>query len=361
MSKYTLPPLQEDSTVTSVLEPELSEGKFQEKKPQQPSVLRPKLACKVNYYQDQLIFSQDGRDFAFQVNSQSGKILKKFISLMDGTKSMTELQQMFSANNSELINTIVRHLDEQNFLDDVAQVRVNSGIDTLLELEDLTTELLNQQVDENLFLKSIKSETSQLPINVIYGFIIEHYHFITQQCCFDSPGLSFQSSTKVRQLLNERYTQEYRQDQELVMAALNAIGISREQLADTMPLPETMGMCNALTYWANFEPLFFLSTLGFLAGQTRKNFEFYSKACERVELDSGFINPIRQLANSKLKLEPENLSRRIFQEIPHIDRQTKQRFRGQTYLFVEIYNNFYTAIWNHYSSASHLLRRVSAI
>ncbi len=360
MSKYTVPALKEDLTVTSVLESELSEGKFQERKQQNPSVLRPKLACKVNCYQNKLIFSQDGRDFVVQINSQSGKILKKFFSLMDGTISLTELQQIFSVNNSELINTIVRHLDEHNLLDDVAQVRVHSGIDTLLELEDLTNELLNKQVDENLFLKSIQSVTSDLPINVLYGLAIENYHFLSRKCCFDSPGLGFQSSTKVRQLLNEYYYKEYGQDL-LVMEALNAIGISVEELADTMPLPETMAMCNALTYWANFEPLFFLSTLGLLAGQTCKNFEFYIKACERVQLDSCFINPIRQLANTKLKLEEENLTRRIFQEIPHIDQETRQRFRGQTYLFVEIYNNFYTAIWNHYSSASHLLRRVSAI
>ena len=361
MSKYILPALQEDTTVTSALEPELPQGKFQEKKQKQhPSVLHPRLACKVNFYKDKLIFSQDGRDFAFQINTQSGKILEKFCSLMDGTKSLSELQQIFSPNNSELINTIVRHLDEQNLLDDVARVRVHSGIDTLLELEDLTNELLNKQVDENLFLKSIKSAISNLPIHVLYGLAIENYHFLSRKCCFDSPGLGFQSSTKVRQLINERYCQEYGQD-ELAMEALNAIGISREELGDTMPLPETMAMCNALTYWANFEPLFFLSSLGLLAGQTRKNFEFYIKACERVELDSRFIDPIRQLANTKLKLEPENLTRRIFQEIPHIDRETKQRFRGQTYLFMEMYDNFHQAIWNYYSSASHLLRSVSAI
>lgn len=358
MLEYTVPTFKEDSTLTPA-EPHLSERKFRGKQ-QHPSVLRPKLACKVNYYQDKLIFSQDGRDFAFEVNSQLGKVLQKFFSLMDGTKSLSELQQICSANNSELIDTIVRHLDEQNLLDDVTQVRVNSGIDTLLELEDLTSELLNKQADENLFLKSIKSVTSELPINVLYGFVIENYHFISQKCCFDSPGLCFQSSTKVRQLLNEHYIQES-QDQELAIEALNAIGINREKLADTMPLPETMAMCNALIYWANFEPLFFLSILGFLAGENRKNFEFYIQACERVQLDSGFIEPIRKLANSKSKLQQENLSRRIFQEIPHIDWETKQRFRGQTYLFIEIYNNFYTAIWNHYSSTSNLLRRVSII
>ena len=362
MSKHTIPNIKESpvGSVTSDLEPALHNQGVQGRDRQSQPVLRPRLACKVNTYSDRIILSQDGRDFDFQINGQSGEALEKLFSMMDGTRSLSELQQRFSPNDTEVINTIVRNLDEQGLLDDVAQLRVHSGIDTLLELEDLTDELLDKSVEENPFWKLIKSTAPELPINVLYGFAIENYHFFFRKCCFQSPVLGFQSSTKVRQLLNELYCQEYGQD-ELAMEALNVIGISHEELTDTMPLPETMAMCNGLAFWANFEPLFFLSTLGVLADRTFKNFKLYLTACERLELDSRFIDSIRQLVNTKLKREQENLTRRIFQEIPHIDRETRQRFRGQTYLFIEMYNNFHRAIGHHYSSAPHLLRRVSAI
>lgn len=362
MSKYTIPDIKEDTigSDTSDLDPELNNQGFQGRNQQRPPVLRPRLACKVNIYKDQIILSQDGRDFGFQINGKSGETLQKLFSMMDGTRSINELRQIFSPNNPEFINTIVRHLSEQGLLDDLAQFRVHSGIDTLLELENLTNDLLDNSVVDNPFWNPIKSTASDLPINVLYGFAIENYHFLSRKCYFDSPVLGFQSSTKVRQLMNELYCREYGQD-ELLLEALNAIGISRDDLTETMPLPQTMAMCNGLAYWANEEPLFFFSTLGVLAAQTLKNFESYLKACERVELDSRFVAPLRELVNTKLKSEQENISRRIFQEILHIDKETRQRFRGQTYLLIEMYNNFHTAIWNHYSSPRNLLRRVSAI
>ena len=335
-------------------------GRFKRKMQHHSPVPYPRLACKVNLYQDWIILEQDGRDFSFQLKGQSEEALEKLFSMMDGTRSLSELQQIFSPQRPEVVNNIVRNLDEQGLIDDVAQLQGHSDIDPLMELEDLTHQLLDKSVAENPFWKQIKYAESELPINVLYGFAIENYHFFCRKCVFDSPVLGFQNSTKFRQLINKRYCQEYGQD-ELWLEALYAIGISREELIDTMPLPQTMALYNALAYWANFEPLFFLSIRGFLTSQTLHNFEYYLQACTRLELDSHFIYPIKQLVNTNLKREQINLSSCVFQEILHIDGETRQRFRGQIYLFMEIYDNFHRAIWNYYSSASHLLRSVSAI
>lgn len=219
--------------------------------------------------------------------------------------------------------------------------------------------MLIKSVDENLFWKIIELTSPNLLINSIYGFAIENYYFLSCKCYFESPVLGFQGVT-IRQIMNELYCQEYGQDK-FLLEALNTVGISSEDLIDSMPLPETMAMCNALTYWANFEPIFFFSTLGVLTKETLKHFEFYLKVCDQVGLDSRFVGPIKQLIHTKLRCERENLTRRIFQEIPHIDEKTRQRLSGQSYLFIELYKNFHRAVWHYYLSAPHLLRRVSAI
>ncbi len=362
MSKNTAPNTKENipDSISSNLELELLELGFEETNQQCPTMLFPRLVCKVNIYKDRIILSQDGREFGFPADAQSGKALQKLFSMMDGTRSIDELQQICSPNNPEVINTIVRDLDNQGLLDDVVALQTSSGIDALSELEELTCELLDQSVEKNLFWQLINPTAPKPPTGVLYGFAIEYYHFFSRRCCFQSPILSFPASAQVRQSIDGFYSQAYGQDQ-LLMEALNAIGISREELTDTMALPETMAMCNGLAFWANYEPLFFLSTLGVLVDSTLKNFELYLAASEWLELEPGFIEPIRKLVNTKLKNERGNLSHCIFQEIPHIDRETRQRFRQQTYLFVEMYNNFYTAIGRHYSSTPELLRRVSVI
>ena len=279
--------------------------------------------------------------------------------MMDGTNSIEKLQQIFFPHQPEVINSIVQNLDEQGFLNGVTQVKLYSGIDTLLELQDLSKDLLDKNFKRNQLWQSLKLETDNLPRNVIYGFTLEHYYFLNHKCACETPVLSFQKSAKVRQLINQVYFQEYGQE-ELLIQAIETINIDREKLINTMPLPETMGLCNALSYWANFEPLFYFVTLEILSSQTG-HFELYLKTCEQIELDFNFIKPIRELVNTKFKSQLENIAYQIFQEINHIDSETRQRFRSQTYLFIEMYNNFYQAIWNHYSCSKILLRQVSAI
>ncbi len=362
MSKYTVAHTKESipDGISSDLEPELLELDVEETNRQWATVMFPRLVCKVNIYQDRIICSQDGREFSFPANPQSSQGLQKLFLMMDGTRSIGELQQICAPKNPEAINTIVRDLDERGLVDDAAPLQVNSGIETLLELEELTRELLGQSVEENLLWQLINPTSPKPPIGVLYGFAIEHYHLFSRRCCFQSPVLSFPASTKVRQSIDEFYSQAYGQDG-LLMSALNAIGISGEELTDTMPLPETMAMCNGLTFWANYDQLFYLSILGVLADSTFKNFELYLAASEWLELNPGFIEPIRKLVNTKLKNQQGTFSHHIFENIPHIDRETRQRFEQQTHLFVEMYHNFYRAIARYYSSAPNLLRRVSVI
>ena len=348
MSKYGTP----DRNITSDLGVEMLDVDIEQTNQQCSTVMFPRLACKVNIYQDRIIFSRDGREFGFYADLQSGQALQKLLLMMDGSRSIAELQQICAPNNPQTINTIVRDLEKQRLLDDVVPLKGNSGTDTLGEIEELSRELLDQSIAENLI-------TTKTPINILYGFAIEHYHLLSRKDYFQSPVLGFQASTKVRQLLDEFYSQAYGQDR-LLMEALNAIGITSENIIETIPLPETMAMCNGLAFWANYDPLFFFITLGFLADNILKNFELYLVALHRLELNPDFIEPIEKLVNIKLK-NKHNISHCIFEEIPYIDRETRQRFRQQTYLFLEIYNNFYTAIVQHYSSCPDVLRRVSVI
>ena len=334
----------------------LFDGKYKKK----ITIKYPKLASNVNIYRDQIIFYRDGQYFGFETKGLSAETLQTLFVMMDGTRSIGELQELFAPDNPEVIESILEGLEEQALLDDATPLTIHSGIDTLLELEDFTNELLETTVEGNLFWKPITSTESELPSSVLYGFGIEHYHLSCHRWNWDFPVLGCQNYTKVQQLINQLYGQEYGQDQ-LWLKALNAIGISDQDLNDAIALPETLAIGNALAYWANSEPLVLLITLGVLKRQAYHHLASYLAACEQVNLESGFIDPIRELVNSNLTGESENLIHCIFQDIAHVDQQTRQRLGDQIYLFIEMYNNFYRAIWNYYSSTSDLLRRVSAL
>ncbi|GEM_PF-1575534 len=346
----------------SDLERDLKPEEFKSKQQQLPLPTYPKLIASVNRYQDTIIFSQEGRDFGIEINGSTVEKLKKILLMMDGTNSLTKLQKIFSPKNPEAINTVVRYLDDNKLVDDASDLKIESGLNALLELEDLTNKLLENQVStstENK-LRLIEQDLSDFQLKGIYGFAIEIYHFFSRKAHIDSSVLSFTGDSQIRQLINQLYCEEYGQDQ-LLVEALNSIGISSEDLMELMPLPETMAICNGLAYWASFDSLFYFSILGVLVNQNMKNFTSYLQVCERLKIDSEFLVPIRKLINNQSISKANNISRQIFQEFSHVDGQTKQRLKGQVYLFAQMYTNFYTAIFNYYSSSNTLLRRVSGI
>lgn len=320
----------------------------------------PSLSCRINFYQDQIILAQDGNEFGFQVNNRSRRKLEKLLSMMDGNNSIEQLQQKFFPHHPEAIAPIVQSLNEQGFLNGVTQINLDSGINTLLELQDLSRDLLDKKSNNNPLWQYFKLKIDNLPRNVLYGFAIEHYYFFSHQYFGQTPLLGFQNSAKIRQLINQLYTQEYGQE-ELLVKALATININREILTGTMPLPETMGLCNALSYWANVDSLFYFIALEFVSSQIEQNFELYLQTCEQAELDYGFIKSIKELVNIGLQNREKNIAEGIFKEITYIDRKTKQRFKRQIYLLVEMYDSFDRAIWNHYSNSENLLREIAAI
>ncbi|GAB4540743.1 MAG: hypothetical protein Tsb0014_32200 [Pleurocapsa sp.] len=320
----------------------------------------PRLACKVNIYPEQIILVQGDRNIAWDINGQSPIALQKLFLMLDGKRSIRELQQQFFSQNPDIIINLIKDLDREGLIDDTTELNIDSGIDVILELEELTTQILNKNSAQNLFLQQLKSTNERQAISILSGLIIEHYHFLASRPAFDSVVLSFPQSKKIRQLLNERYCREYEQEK-ILLVALNGLGIRKENLVNVVPLPQTTALCHTLSFWANFEPIFFLTTLKFIAEQKLETFLSCLEIGKKLTLESSFIEPIKQLVKIQLKQQPESLNCLIFQEIPAIDRITKQHLKGQTYLFLEIYNNFYQAIGDYYSSEGNLLRTIEAI
>ena len=360
MSNYTIPKPQVNSNLDSVQKTKLGTEKKQQIC---TSEFFPRLVCQINLYNDQLILSQHGREFAFQTNELSGQGLYKLFLLMDGTRSLHELQQLYSPENPTAITKLLCSLDDQGLVDDAAPMSIHSGRDTLLELEALTQELLTQTISDHSVTdirlwQVLQLATPTIPDMVIYGFALEHYHLFSHLGSCQAPTLNFQESTKIRHLLNQLYTQTCGYEQ-LMASALNGIGISSKDLSHSLPLPETMSLYNGLTFWANFEPLFFLAILGPLYGGLFSRFEHYLTVIEDRDLEGDFIKPMGQLINTQQKHKQVILAQSIFQEIPHVDLDTEQRLKGQIHLFTEIYRNFYRAIGQCYLNTPNLLRQVS--
>jgi hypothetical protein len=266
--------------------------------------------------------------------------------------------QTADERNCEAEAEVIRALERNGLLFRHRPAEGRSGVDVLLEIEDLSNKLLYKTLYNNIFWKRCMEaeKPGDIPAMVVHGMVVENYHFLFRESYFDAPVLSYVPNTAVRLAMNEFFAEEYGHD-ELLLQGLNKIGVTREDLAHTVPLPETMALCNALAYWAHNDPLFFFTTLGILEGKDVRQDTFLD-AAYRVGADAEFIKPVKAHSDINLKGEHGSLTRKIFWRIPVIDLETVRRLRAQTHLFIEMYDAFYTAIWDHYSAAPQLLRKI---
>lgn len=289
--------------------------------------------------------------------AELARILRRF----NGQTSIDEILQSESSLSLPDVSALVESLDQAGLIDDALPVLGRRGSEVILEIEELVEEYCDTTIYENDFWRLCLNARmpGDLPKRLAIGMVIENWHFLFRESYFDAPVLSYVPNTQVRLLLNQFFSEEYGHD-EILLKSLNSVGITREDMADAIPLPETMGLCNALSYWAHNDPLFFFTTLGLLEGQGMKKDSFI-EACERCALSEDFVTPLRTHANINIGAAHGNLTRALFKEISSLDEETVSRLKRQIPLFVELYDNFYTGVFRYYTSDEPLLRRVSEL
>lgn len=300
-----------------------------------------------------------GRRFEISGLPYEPQEFQALVEAMNGENSVSSLSMKFGGEK-KLLNTITALYDA-----DLLYFRGNgdgyvTGLECLLEIEDLQADLMYQTLYRNKFWQACKNPSDVDP-RVFHGMAIENYHFLFRESWFDSPVLSFQGSTKARLLMNEFYGEEYGHD-ELILKSLHVIGITREQAAETRPLPQTLALCHGLSHWAATDPLFFFTTLGVLEGKDLK-IDSYIRAMEDGgQVNEAFIKPILAHANINMDGEHGSLTRKIFKEIPVVSRSDLEKMKKNTHLFIELYDDFHSAVWDYYSDkANPLLRQLSKL
>jgi hypothetical protein len=226
-------------------------------------------------------------------------------------------------------------------------------------VEDLYNRLSAKSLQQNPFWRALVNDPQNVPDSIYHGMCIENYHLLYRESYFDSPALAFAFSRDLRQKFNAFYCEELGHDR-LLLKSLNAIGLTEEALFTSVPLRETMALCNALSYWARHDPLFFFTTLGPLEGRDVE-VDSYVRAAQQKNLPDAFLSPIEAHANINKNSAHGLLTRELFESVHVVSVTDTNRILRQTALFIALYDQFYAAIWEHYSNRGTLLRPLDDI
>ncbi|MEM9088565.1 MAG: hypothetical protein AAGC93_07450 [Cyanobacteria bacterium P01_F01_bin.53] len=381
------------------------------------SLRYPQLACQIHHHPDRIVLSQNTREFAFPLVNQTGEGLTRLFMMMDGNHSLRDLQATFQLGNrlEALIQTLEDHglLNDTRFNDTrlnsipLNSTRLNNNSSSVAmppcsypyTQQDLSTfaqTLLLQASPNNRFWALLEAPgnepsatTSQstafqstdpqstdhpaknygaeidcaeidltVAVEVAYGFAIELYHLFSYQPTFQSASVVMHATPQLRELIQNVYALEYGHTRHIAKALL-AIEISEADLADTLPLPSTMALCNAFSFWANFDSVFYRLTLAAWKNKLYDMIGRYLRACEVLPIPADFSQNMQQLCLSELNRTQADILNYRFSD--PLDLDTYQRLKGQVYLLLELLNGFSPAIVNYYAGKSSLLRRVSVI
>lgn len=320
------------------------------------STCSPSLNCSLSHDNNELLATINGTEFSVTDLPVDYDVAINILNKFDGNKTIADVGSEHEDVSIDVIHDIINSFQQSGLLVKNIEPEFITGTECILELEDLQNKLMYETLYKNVFWVACQTPES-VPLNVYYGMGIENYHFLFRESWFDSPILSFPNSIDARTLMNEFFCEEYGHD-ELILKSLEKIGITREQIYKTAPLPETLSLCNALAHWAATDPIFFFSTMGVLEGKDLKLDSYVSAMEDSTTVPADFIEHIKAHSNINLQDEHGNLSRELFKRIPVVSKADLERMKRQTYLFIEIYDRFYTAIWNHYSTTNNLLREV---
>lgn len=145
---------------------------------------------------------------------------------------------------------------------------------------------------------------------------------------------------------------------ELILRSLNALGHSREDLADTIPLQTTAALCNSLAWWSRSDPLFFVTTVGVLEGRGL-SVDSFVRACDPRGVGADVVGPMRKHFEINMAGGHGSVSREAFAGIQAISPARSRGLRAAADCSSSSTMTFYRGIWDHYSTAGSLLRRIS--
>lgn len=291
--------------------------------------------------------------------------LTGLLTRLDGTKSFEE-QAVLADLDSVTLDRILRPALAMGLIDDARQPCASSGLAVFSRLEDTLNRLLEDLVFSGPFWTAILHEPETLDPRVFYGFGIENWFFLFHEHEFDSAVLSHPASNRMRAMLNEFYHEEHRHD-DIVVRAFEPLGIRKSDLIESRPLPTTTALIKMLSWWARTDPLFFMATIGVLEGRLdtesedlngRVVYDSFLAACERAQVSTSFVEPMRAHAKVNASHNHGSVSRELFAEVAGVDALSENRWLGKAHLFVETYAAFFNGILAYYRNPHNPLLRI---
>lgn len=322
-----------------------------------PALIKPKLkdghtivevleGLEINYMGEEFLISSDIIEKEY---------LKKFLSLIDGKHSREEVYlALASAMDKEDVDDLITVLDQSWLLTEGKEKPLlgPTGLQFIIECEDFYRYLLNKKGATKL---SVELASGKADLNLLYGFTLEYYHITTNAHPSISPTLAYQQERGCKEVLRQFYLEEQGHD-ELIMKSLLGVGFSREEVANSIPLPYTSAIMDLLTSFAVKDPLTFMTLLFIFEGKPWEE-DLYVECLSLYDVPDEFIRHQKAHADINNQGEHGLVSREMLSQLDYISYSEKIRVFHNVQTLVETTYKMHDNIYNYYSNKKNPIPR----
>jgi hypothetical protein len=309
-----------------------------------------------------LFFDDDGvdclyRDQSCRVDFHGREDARQLLKLLiAGGQTREELQKACPAVADE-VGDVLTALDALGLLTETTLGRprgVVSGRQLYRDLRRMADNLYDQVIEESFYQKMVNGTIAR---NQLVGYALEYYHLVHQAPRLLASALSKQEPGRIPGLLQDFFASELHHDR-MLESSLGAIGITREQLQQTQPLPTTFGLCAAIGAYSAQNPLTFKAML-YLFEEPSPDFnDAFAAASRSAGLPERFISPI--LAHARLNEDGSHgdISSELLAEVAVVGPEEQHTVRKHLAITVETMAQQEAEILAYYGSPSAVIPRV---
>lgn len=306
---------------------------------------------------DHLKIAYRGEEFDIYPDEQHTlEQISRFLQMLDGSRTVEQLKAQSADFSPEEIAEFLEMLDESWLLADAKQAEIvgKNGLTFLLELEDLYRDWEKEFAESELATAFYEGRASK---ELVIGVTFEYYHITKRAHDCITPAIAKGHGAMQRGYM-EFFHEEYRHDK-LLLQSLHALGYTKEQVVNSIPLAYTAALSNQLAKWAHTDLLTFMASLFIWEGTNFESAE-YIESLEEYDFPKEFAN--NQKTHSDINIEGEhgNVSREFFSQIAFVSPEDQKRVIQNLRLLVEMRARVETEMYRYYSAPDAVIPRLFA-
>jgi hypothetical protein len=291
-------------------------------------------------------------EFALEFDSPEQKeTFEVIFNALQTCQSYDDLSQLVTHHNIDLatLNNVLAQLDECRLLMEAPEETAQgmSGIEFAFHIEDRYFNEWKPALGESelttLFLDGKPSE------DVMVGWSFEYYN-VTKMAHDAIIGAIPNVSGKLKALAVNFYNEEYRHDQ-LMMRSIKALGFSKEQIHNAVPLPATQYLINLLAYWGKTDPLSYMSSLFIYEGEVA-DYGPYLESLRDNNMPEDFIEGQAVHYDINVTGDHCNETREFLQNIPFVSTADVVRVEANLQLLLGVEQQLHSQILDYYNNAT---------